>query len=385
MKQLDIIIDGRPLVGNRTGIGVHTAEIAGRMHVDPPPLVASHAPIEDRSGIERCRFRVDPAPKGVLWQQFILPRVARSGVLWGPHGTLPIALRIPAVVSIHDFTSITEPGWHLTKTVLSFNVFIGRSLDRAVKIAAVSRLVADQAMRWFGVPAWKIEIVPNGVDEFFSPPGVRASRPQAPDVSSGALSAAAGRGRAAAAGEDTRTPYILYVGTLEPRKGLDDLLFAWNTLPAKTRPRLVLAGDAGWGRSSERLRDRGANAVLHQAKDIEFTGFVTRERLRELYRGATAFVYPSHFEGFGIPPLEAMACGAPVIATTTGAIPDFASGAAVLVKPRDRRGLADALRNILADASLRRELSARGPEQAKLYRWERSAELMTGLLDEAAR
>ncbi len=356
MKQLEITIDGRPLVGNRTGIGVHTAEIAGRLAVEPPPLIASQSEIEDRTEIESCRFRVDRAPNGILWQQFVLPRIARSGVLWGPHGTIPMALRIPSVVTLHDFTSITMPGRHLLKTVLSFNLFIGRSLERAGRIAAVSRAIADEAIRSFGVPAAKIEIVPNGVAEFFSP-GDHA----APD------------------------PYILYVGTLEPRKGLEDLLFAWNSLPPATRPRLVLAGDAGWGRASQHLRDRAADVVRHHDKDIEFTGFVTRERLRELYRGATVFAYPSHFEGFGIPPLEAMACGAPVIATRTGAVAEYAGDAALLVRPGDRYGLAEALKRLLGSESLRRELRIRGPERASHYRWGRSAAMMTDLLGEAAR
>lgn len=359
--QAEVIIDGRPLVGNRTGIGVHTAEIAGRLSIEPPPLIASHAPIDDRTGIEHCRFRVDRAPNGILWQQLVLPRIAREGVLWGPHGTIPIVLGIPGVVTLHDFTSITMPGRHLLKTIVSFNLFIGRSLEKASRVAAVSRQVADEAMRSFGVPASKIEIVPNGVDEFFSP-------------AEGA--AVGGRRSDTPHSTDLRPPifdrYILYVGTLEPRKGIDDLLFAWNALPAP-RPRLVLCGDAGWG------------GVRRDGEGIEVTGFVSRERLRELYRNATAFVYPSHYEGFGIPPLEAMACGAPVIATRTGAIPEYAADAAVLVAPADRDALRDALSRLLADAVLRRELRARGPQRARLHRWDRSARLMQDLLGEVLR
>ena len=117
----------------------------------------------------------------------------------------------------------------------------------------------------------------------------------------------------------------------------------------------------------------------------EVTGYVDRARLRELYRHARAFVYPSRYEGFGIPPLEAMACGAPVIATRTGAIPEYAEGAALLVDPGDRVALGDALVRLLRDAPLRRELRARGAERARTYTWERSAALMTQLLDEASR
>ena len=325
-----LLIDGRPLVGNRTGIGVHTAEIARRL--EPPPLIASHAVIENAEGLERCGFRVDHSPLGVLWQQTILPDI-EADVLWGPHGTLPMTWGKPSVVTLHDFTSLTMPGRHRLKTILSFNLFIGRSLEMAARVACVSRAVADEAMRGFGVPASKIEIVPNGVDEFFSPGGEEQD-------------------------------YLLFTGTLEPRKGIDDLLAVWRSLPH--RPRLILAGDAGW--------------KTDVPPDVEALGYVTRDRLRDLYRGARAFIYPSRYEGFGIPPLEAMACGAPVIATRTGAIPEFAGDAALLIDPGDRDALRAALIRLLGDAALRRELRAKGPERAKLYRWERSARTMSELL-----
>ncbi|HUP60127.1 MAG TPA: glycosyltransferase family 1 protein [Thermoanaerobaculia bacterium] len=334
-----VVIDGRPLVGNRTGIGVHVFEIARRLPFDT--IIASHKEITDRAEFHRSSFIVHRSSFGVTWQQFHLPKIA-GDVLWGPHGTLPLASRIPGVVTLHDFTSITMPGRHRLKTILSFNLFIGASLEKASRVACVSRLIADEAMRGFGVPAWKIELVPNGVDEFFSPAGEEGD-------------------------------YVLYAGTLEPRKGLDDLLAVWKTLPSP-RPRLVLCGAEGWGRATGKPGNREA---------IEVTGYVTRERLRELYRGARAFVYPSHYEGFGIPPLEAMACGAPVIATRTGAIPEYAEGAALLVAPRDRDALRDALARMLRDSALRRELRARGPERAKKFAWDASARTMAELLRDA--
>jgi glycosyltransferase involved in cell wall biosynthesis len=335
---MKIVIDGRPLVGNRTGIGVHTAEIARRLDVAPPPLIAAHAPIENREGLEHCAFRVDRSPLGVLWQQTLLPRID-GDVLWGPHGTLPLKWRKPSVVTLHDFTSITMPGRHRLKTILSFNLFIGQSLEKASRVACVSRAIADDAMRGFAVPSWKIELVPNGVDSYFTPEGPEGD-------------------------------YLLYAGTLEPRKGIDLLFGAWWSLPTP-RPRLVLCGDAGWG--------------TRIPPGVEVTGYVTREKLRELYRHALAFVYPSRYEGFGIPPLEAMACGAPVIATRTGAIPEFAEGAAVLIPPGEIHALRAALVRVIADATLRRELRVMGPERARVWRWERGASTMTRLLLEAVR
>jgi glycosyltransferase involved in cell wall biosynthesis len=337
LRAMRLLIDGRPLVGNRTGIGVHTAEIARRLDVEPPPLIASHADIADRTGLERCAFRVDRMALGVMWQQWVLPRI-EGDVLWGPHGTLPVAWRRPSVVTIHDFTSITMPERHRLKTILSFNLFIARSLEQASRVACVSRAIADETMRGFGVAAAKIEIVPNGVDPFFSP-----------DL------------------EGSEGDYLLFTGTLEPRKGVHELIAAWASLPAP-RPRLVLCGDTGW-----KMR-------IPREQGIEVTGYVTRERLRELYRGALAFVYPSRYEGFGIPPLEAMACGAPVVAARTGAIPEFAEGAALLIEPGDPDALRAVLVRITSDAALRRELRALGPERARLWTWDRGARAMTELI-----
>ncbi len=331
-----VLIDGRALVGNRTGIGVHTAEIARRLNATP--LIASHAVIEDRSGIEHCEYRVDRSPLGAWWQQTKLARI-NADVLWGPHGTLPLASRVPSIATLHDLTSITMPRRHRLKTILSFNLFIARSLEQAMRIACVSRAVADEAMRGFGIAASKIEIVPNGVDEFFSPEGDEGD-------------------------------YVLYAGTLEPRKGIDDLIEAWRSL--WPRPRLVLCGDPGW--KTRVPRENG----------IEVTGYVTRERLRDLYRGARAFVYPSRYEGFGIPPLEAMACGAPVIATRTGAIPEFAEGAAMLIEPGDVRALSATLGRVLRERALREELRARGVERAKVWTWERGARTMNAMIQELA-
>jgi glycosyltransferase involved in cell wall biosynthesis len=340
-SDLQVLVDGRSLVPPRTGIGVHTAEITGRLDLSPPPIIASHAEITNRQGIEHCRFRVDRAPNGILWQQLILPRIADAGVLWGPFGTIPFRLQIPAVVTLHDFSSITLPGRHRLKTIVSFNLFIGRSLERARRVAAVSRGVAEEAVRWFGVSRRRIEIVPNGVDEFFQP-----------------------------ADDEGEGDFILFVGTLEPRKGIDDLFAVWWSLP-EPRPPLVVCGDPGWG--------------VRMPDGIQMTGWVDRQRLRSLYQRARIFVYPSRYEGFGIPPLEAMACGAPVIATRTGAIAEYAEGAALLIDPGDREALREAMLRLIHDPSLRRDLRARGVERARQYRWDRSANLMTELLAEAAR
>lgn len=377
---LRVVIDGRPLVGRRTGIGVHAAEIASRLGVTPWPLIASHAEIDDKQGIESCRFDVRGARSGVTWQQLELPRVARddqSEVLWGPHGTLPLRLGLPAVSSIHDLSSITHPGGHRLKTILSFNVFIGRSLAQASEIAAVSRRTAEDLMRGFAVDPRRITLVPNGVDPFFSPPGFGTAQP-CPTRDQGAEGDPSPPGSSGSWPLSSRSPYILYVGTFEPRKGIPDLLHAWLSLPA-SRPMLVLCGDTGWGRIKglDRLRSE-------HPREIVVLDFVDRPTLRELYRQALVFVYPSRHEGFGLPPLEAMACGTPVLSTATGAIDDYLGGGGIVVAPGDRTAFARQLRRLCESSALRRELREGGAGRAESYRWERSAGLMTELLARAA-
>src|SRR5687767_9686811 len=111
LASMRVVIDGRALVGNRTGIGVHTAEIARRLDVGTAPVIGSHIGISDRSGLEHCTFAVDRYPLGVIWQQMAMPGID-GDVVWGPHGTLPLTLRKPAVVTVHDYSSITMPRHH---------------------------------------------------------------------------------------------------------------------------------------------------------------------------------------------------------------------------------------------------------------------------------
>lgn len=354
-----VVIDARALVGNRTGIGVHTAEIASRLGLDPLPLLAAHAPPRDRSQIEQLSVRIDRAPLGVIWQQTILPRVLReegADLIWGPHGTLPLSGNTPAIVSVHDLTSITAAHRHQLRTVLSFNLFIARSLVKASRIAAVSQRTAEQIVRGFGIAWKKIEVVPNGVGPELSPSADPSGIPPGLE-----------RGR-----------YLLYAGTIEPRKGIPELLEAWEG--SSPRLPLVLCGDRGWGlgRTRRRIDELAARG------DLTVTGYVDRSTLIALMRNALAFVYPSRDEGFGLPLLEAMACGAPVVAAAGGAIPEVAGDAALLVPPGDAAALGLALARISSDPSLRDDLRARGIERARSFSWETSARRMAELMREAA-
>jgi glycosyltransferase involved in cell wall biosynthesis len=295
----------------------------------------------------------------VVWQQTRLRGVAREDkaeLLWGPHGTLPLGLKIASVATIHDLTSLTMPLKHRMKTLASFNLLIARSIHAASHLACVSKATADEVMRGFDVEASRITIVPNGVDPFFAP------------------------------GEDRELPfglehgdYILYVGTLEPRKGLDELITAWEGM----RPalRLVLCGGYGWGTTSLLRR------IEHHPRrpEIIVSGYLDRTMLRALYRHAALFAYPSHYEGFGLPPLEAMACGTPVVTTRAGAIPEVVGDAALLVPRSDAAALRSAMEKIRQEESLRGSLRERGLARARQFTWKASAAAMMDAIGKALR
>jgi glycosyltransferase involved in cell wall biosynthesis len=163
-------------------------------------------------------------------------------------------------------------------------------------------------------------------------------------------------------------PYILSVGTLEPRKNLSTLLAAYATLE-RSAPRLVLAGARGWHAQS--LAAQVQAPALRER--VVLPGYVPDDLLPDLYAGAECFVYPSLYEGFGLPPLEALACGTPVITSTTSSLPEVVGDAALLVEPTRTDELAAALRRILEDEHLRDDLRRRGPLRAARFSWERCA------------
>jgi glycosyltransferase involved in cell wall biosynthesis len=202
-----------------------------------------------------------------------------------------------------------------------------------------------------GIPAEGIEVVYPGVDAAFRP----ISDPRVL--------------------ESTRQKYalpdqfILYLGTLEPRKGLDTLLAAYTSLAGQTRRPLVVAGKKGWRTESlfQRIQAQGLDPWVH------FTGYVPDEDLPGLLSQAELLVYPSQYEGFGLPVLEAMACGTPVICSDAASLPEVAGRAGLLFRPGDPKSLAAAMGQLLEDPVLRQDLRARGLERALKFCWEDSA------------
>jgi glycosyltransferase involved in cell wall biosynthesis len=370
-----LAVDLRALVPEETGIGVYTRNLLlalARQEGAPRLLGVCHQRPRGAEELEAAgvAIEVQPAPLGVIWQQVQLPRrLARGDVdlFWSPLMTLPLASRVktlPAVVTIHDLTTVLYPETHTAKVRFSILPFLEGSLDRARRVIAVSQATAADLAFHFPACADRVRVVYEGVDPSFTP---------------------GSREEVAAIRRELGAPegYILYIGTLEPRKNVGVLLSAWESLrrddPAT--PPLVLAGGAGW--QSDRLRARIAAMGALYDGGVRYLGRVDSDRLLRLFQGARAFAYPSFYEGFGLPPLEALACGVPTVVSTASSLPEVVGDAALLVGPHDALALAAALKKILGEPARAADLSRRGPLRAARFRWEAAAREMAEVFLEA--
>jgi glycosyltransferase involved in cell wall biosynthesis len=379
-----IAIDLRALVPDATGIGVYTRELllalAARVdgngsagaHPRFRYLGVAHRPVRCAAELAAAGIALEhqAAPLGVLWQQLLLPRRLAAGdvdLFWSPLTALPLSLPVPAVITVHDLTALLLPETHSAKVRWSLIPFLARSLARARRVVAVSQATADDVAFHFPETRPRLRVVHEGVGAAYAP---------APPE------------RVAAIRRELGCPegYLLYVGTVEPRKNLGVLLDAWELLRQQAAPAdggepalpLVLAGGYGWG--SRALVRRIEGLAPHGLRSL---GRVAPDLLVRLYQGATLFVYPSLYEGFGLPPLEAMACGAPTVVSDASSLPEVVGDAAVKVPPGDAAALAAALEGLLAAPAKRAELARRGPERAALFRWDAAAARMEAIFAEA--
>jgi glycosyltransferase involved in cell wall biosynthesis len=363
-----VAVDLRALVPTPTGIGVYTrslllelAQRGGLRYRGLAHRPPREAEVLRAAGIES---EADPAPLGVIWQQLKLPKRLDRGdldLLWSPLMTLPLRCPVPAVATVHDLTAILMPESHRFKVRWSIFPFLHSSLERADRLVAVSRATADDLAFHFPQVARKVRVVYSGVDPEFRP-GTPA------DI--------------AAIREELGMPdgYLLYAGTLEPRKNLGAILDAWEALRTDDPgvPPLVLAGPYGWG-SRDLVRRIETLAPL----GVRVLGHVDRATLVRVFQAAILFVYPSFYEGFGLPPAEALACGIPTVVSNVSSLPEVVGDAGLQVEPTDPGDLRMAIRKLLESPVLREELRGRGLERAARFRWERTAAEMEEVFREA--
>jgi glycosyltransferase involved in cell wall biosynthesis len=298
------------------------------------------------------RFPTDRPITRILWEQVVQPgAIRRAGVdlIHGPAFVGPQIGEIPSVVTIHDLSFLLYPQSFRWMNRLYLTHLSRWSVKRAERVIAVSASTRNDLMKWYAIAPDKIDIVHNGVDANY--------RPMEPSQIAEFR-----------ANHGLPDQFCLFVGTLEPRKNIVRLVEAYARLP-KGRPPLMLVGGRGWFYDEIYARVE----ALGLEDEVHFVGYVPAEELPGWYNAATLFTYPSLYEGFGLPPLEAMACGTPVIASNASSLPEVIGHAGLTVAPDDVQALAETIARVLADRSLRQELGHRGRERALGFSWRKTA------------
>ena len=292
----------------------------------------------------------------IIWEQAFLPQLARRyklDLLHSLHYTRPYFLPCASVVTFHDMTFFLYPMLHTRAKRLLFPLAMRASAKRANALIAVSENTRQDVIRMMGIPSEKIFTTQLGVIEDFRP---ITDTSNTQEIS-----------------RKYKLPekFILYVGLVEPRKNIPLLLRSFNELVAQGLTQdLVIVGRPGW--SFEEVFDLVEN--LNLTPRVHFPGYISRQELPFVYNLAALFVYPTLYEGFGLPVLEAMACGIPTVTSRVASIPEIIGDAGIMVPPGDQPALTQAMREVLTNDRLRQELTHRGPQRAIKFTWKRTAE-----------
>lgn len=361
-------LDGMPLTQLKTGVGTYTFELARALAAHSPHddfELVSPRPFESTASRETKPANLSlvyskPNALQRRWWSFGLPAYIRRTSLALFHGTnfeVPLRGNCPTVVTIHDLSLLLHSSTHEARAVLRGRLRLPRMARKATAIITDSESVRREICEHLGVAAEKVFAIPLAPQKEFAPltPEQTAETRKRLGV------------------EDE---FILFTGTVEPRKNLMTLIRAFEEVLRTTglRPQLVIAGKIGW-KQNELLRN-----LERSANKVKLTGYVSDADLRALYSSCRAFVYPSIYEGFGLPPLEAMACGAPVIAS---AVPSVTPNAARVIPATDVHALTRSLLELLTDANARRTLSEAGLKHAAQFSWDKTAMLTREVYQEA--
>lgn len=290
----------------------------------------------------------------IPWEQFVAPFLLRRSGAHIFHGTLnvaPLMSPIPTVVTIHDLAFIRFPHTFRAHNRTYLDVATRSSARRAACIFAVSEHTKREVVGILGVPPERVIVTHDAARAHFRPPNPATL---------------------AAFRQKHQLPerFVLFVGTLEPRKNLLTLFEAYSQVARICNIPLIVGGAKGWLYEPVLKRLEALDVRDH----VHFVGYIDEEELPLWYAAATVFVFPSIYEGFGMPPLEAMACGTPVITSNTSSLPEVVGNAGIMVDPLNVDALADAIVRLLGDDALKDDLKQRGLQRATLFSWRKTAE-----------
>jgi glycosyltransferase involved in cell wall biosynthesis len=361
-------LDGIPLASPKTGIGHYTLELARALaKLAPNDEFELLSPVRFISSLEHppSNLRQVEAARRRFWFIAGLPLYIRRHSVALFHGTnyeIPWWNECPAILSIHDLSLLLHPETHESRLVRRARYRLPLMARWATRIITATEFIKKEVSEHLKIDPEKIAVTPYAPRHNFRP--LERSETEQTRLRLGV--------------EDV---FVLFVGTIEPRKNLITLLRAFSEILKNTelRPQLVIAGQEGWlvGETLNYVQSEGLS------DRIKFTGYVTDRDLRALYSSCAVCVYPSLYEGFGLPPLEAMACGAPVITSDVPSLTETVGNAALLVAPTDVQKLARAIVEMLRDQEQRTHFSRMGLERASQFTWERTARLTLDVYSKA--
>jgi glycosyltransferase involved in cell wall biosynthesis len=317
----------------------------------PPELTATY-----HFKVKQSRFPTWRPPVRILWEQFLQPPVIlreRLDLLHSLSYVQPLLCPTKSVVTMLDLSFLRMPETFNRWNRVYLATMARLSAQRCQKIITISESTRQDVVRFFGVSPDKVQAIHLGVDEIYKPVEDKSILQRFK------------------AERNLPDSYLLYLGTLEPRKNVERLIEAYAILKKKQAipHKLVLGGAKGW--LYDRIFARVNQLGLHD--DILFTSYIPYNELPLWYNCADIFIYPSLYEGFGLPPLEALACGTPVITSSTSSLPEVVGTAAITIDPLDVNALASAISTVLENPDIQRQLSTQGLQQAARFSWGKMA------------
>jgi glycosyltransferase involved in cell wall biosynthesis len=368
-----IVFDGTTLTPGRTGVGYYTEHLLQHLarevvHTGDELVVVSNQPIDTQAPLPP-HVRVHDGhrfPIRIGWMQLRAQRALealRPDVAHFTNGMIPIGSPVATVVTVHDMSLRLYPNCHPVRRLLLNRPLMHLAIRRASSIVTVSNSARRDLLRLHGVAPDRVAVVHEAASPAFRPIADRAWL------------------------EDVRARYalprqfMLYVGTIEPRKNLSRLMSAFaDARKAGIPHHLVCVGPYGWS-----SRDLAGHIERLGIQDVvHFTGYVPFEDLPAIYNLGEFFAFPSLYEGFGLPVVEAMACGIPVLTSTTSSLGEIAGDAAETIDPTDTDAIADAIVRLATDADLRRDRAERGFQRARGFSWAQTARDMLAVYHRAA-
>ena len=369
-KPLRIAIDYTSAVNQNAGIGRFVRGLVGALleqdransylllHAAPNPGASPRFP--SARNVRRRPLRLSERWLNILWHRARVPLpidwlTGPLDIFHSPDFVLPPVRHARSILTVHDLAFLLYPECADERLRAYLEKTVPRSVHRADFVVADSENTRNDVIVLLGVPPERVSVVPGGVDPSFAPVDDPARR-------------AALRGRL---GLDDETPFILFVGVLEPRKNLVGLIEAFQILKSRRSVphKLVVVGRKGW--LWEGIMERAERSPVRD--DIVFAGFIPDGELATLYSTAEMFAFPSHYEGFGLPILESMACGTPVVASRASSLPEVVGDAGLQVDPEDAEQLAAALELLALNPDVRQDFRHRGLERAATFTWHAAA------------